>query len=635
MAPDWTAEQLDVIQASGDSRILVQAGPGTGKTAVACARVAHLIEAEGVLPHQILVISFTNAAIHEFRNRIMNCMSDPELASGLRITTLDSFSASLQSGFVPDVSFSGDFTESIKATSDLIFSNQDALEYIKNVQHLVLDEAQDISGARTELLLDFIYKFEKNCGVSVFYDSAQAIYGFAGDGEESFPGIILPIAIKSYNEELQLSFIERVLTKIHRTSDSNLITLFDHGRLSLNSPEKSAADIYSDTRKIISDMKHLEVGSFEELLKSKTDLTNTLILFRSRVETLSASADMGLLPRRIRLPGMTIPLEPWIARVLYDWGSDPEENWDGVHVEKIPFLELFPKRVPLDEFDANYAWDLLMRHAGVDKNRISLRTLTEKLSRSNPPLDFCMPEYGHGGPIFSTIHRAKGREAEAVYLYMPKLFAVDKKTQDEVLEEARVLFVGATRARSSLGLGVPKSYLPRGTAPSGRAFAVMSKQARMVRFELGRKIDMNPIFVVGKNYIREDEKYGLHQFLWKNRRKVVPLNAYTVESNGTYRYQVKVDESHHEYSGKTVCWFDENLTRDLWAIAKHLQPSGGLKVPEYFLGFHSLGCYTIVVPPDSLDRKKLHGPWNTTGLALAPLLSGFPITKFPFARRRF
>jgi hypothetical protein len=631
----WTPEQLKVINVDRSERQLVQAGPGTGKTAVACARVAHLIEIQNVLPHEIFLISFTNAAIHELRSRIRSYLSDPDLASGLRITTIDSFSASLQSGFVPDATFSGDFTQSIQSTSDLIFTNLEALEYIKNVQHLIVDEAQDISGARTELILNLIYKFEATTGVTVFYDSAQAIYGFAGDGEESFPGIILPKAISEYNESLSLNFSEKVLVKIHRTNDEKLLNLFDHGRISLNTSEASASDIYSETREIINSQKHLDVGSFDDLLQSGIDLTDALVLFRSRVETLSAASSMGIQKRRIRLPGMTVPLEPWIARALFDWGSDPEDKWDGVHIEKEQFLELFPRRIPKEEFDAYYAWELLLRHAGVDQNRVSLRTLLEKLSRQNPPLDFCMPEFGHGGPIFSTIHRAKGREAEEVFLYMPKIFSMENKSSNQILEEARVLFVGATRAKSSLGIGKPRSFLPRFTAPSGRAFAVTNRQGRMARFEIGRKLDLNATFIVGKNYVGYNEVDELHRFLWKSRNTVVPLNAYTVESNGTYRYEVKVDASHSEYTGKRVCWFDNHLTSDLWAMARELQPGGGLKVPEYFLNFHSLGTSTIVVPPNSIDLKKLHHPWSQNGLALAPMLSGFPMTMFPFARRKF
>ena len=630
----WSREQLDVINADCSVRQLVQAGPGTGKTAVACARVAHLIESQSILPHEILLLSFTNAAIYELRNRIKSYLADPELASGIRITTLDSFAASLQSGFVPEVSFSGNFTESIKSTSELIFSNPDAMDYIRNIKHLIVDEAQDISGVRTELIMSFIFKFGPVTGITVFYDSAQAIYGFAGDGEESFPGVILPLAIADFNEELKMGFSDKTLVQIHRTKDENLIKLFDHGRTSLNNSESTASSVYTATRNIIEEQKHLAVGSFEELKDSNLVLDDSLVLFRSRVETLMAASILETQQRRVRLPGMATPLEPWIARVLHDWGTDPDDDWDGNHIEKAPFLDLFPRRVPIDEFDAAYAWELLLRHAGVDQERVSFRKLREKLSLPNPPLDFCMPEYGHGGPIFSTIHRAKGREARDIFLYMPKPVSMKTKPDDEILEEARVLFVGATRAKQSLALGTPNTYIPSGSAPSGRAFSVISKKSRLVRFELGRKLDMNPVFLVGQGYVGNYEVDELQRFLWKSRKTVVPLNAYTFAANGTYRYEVKVDESHEGYAGKRFFWFDDHLTKDLWAIAKYLDPSGALKVPEYFLNFFSLGATTVVVPPDSLDLKKLHHPWNKNGLALAPLISGFPQTQFPYRRRK-
>ncbi len=40
----WTEEQSEIISSRPSARLLVEAGPGTGKTAVACARVAALVD---------------------------------------------------------------------------------------------------------------------------------------------------------------------------------------------------------------------------------------------------------------------------------------------------------------------------------------------------------------------------------------------------------------------------------------------------------------------------------------------------------------------------------------------------------------------------------------------------------------
>src|SRR5690349_16036668 len=50
---DWDGDQLEVIGSAGTRRLIVDAGPGTGKTAVACARIAHLIDVCGLAPARI------------------------------------------------------------------------------------------------------------------------------------------------------------------------------------------------------------------------------------------------------------------------------------------------------------------------------------------------------------------------------------------------------------------------------------------------------------------------------------------------------------------------------------------------------------------------------------------------------
>jgi len=67
--PNWTKDQEAAIKARG-SNLLVSAAAGSGKTAVLVERIIRLILDDGVDIDQLLIVTFTNAAAGEMRERI-------------------------------------------------------------------------------------------------------------------------------------------------------------------------------------------------------------------------------------------------------------------------------------------------------------------------------------------------------------------------------------------------------------------------------------------------------------------------------------------------------------------------------------------------------------------------------------
>ncbi len=97
--PTWTKEQNDAIL-KDKSNIIVSAGAGSGKTAVLSERVIRKLK-EGVHINELLLLTFTNAAAKEMKDRIRKKMKkegldkELELIDQSYITTFDSYALSI------------------------------------------------------------------------------------------------------------------------------------------------------------------------------------------------------------------------------------------------------------------------------------------------------------------------------------------------------------------------------------------------------------------------------------------------------------------------------------------------------------------------------------------------------------
>ena len=102
--PEWTKEQKRAIQEKG-SNILVAAAAGSGKTTVLVERIIQKIIKDKIDIDRLLIVTFTNAAASEMRERILNALykkidEDPNdahlqrqivLLNKASICTIDSF----------------------------------------------------------------------------------------------------------------------------------------------------------------------------------------------------------------------------------------------------------------------------------------------------------------------------------------------------------------------------------------------------------------------------------------------------------------------------------------------------------------------------------------------------------------
>jgi DNA helicase-2/ATP-dependent DNA helicase PcrA len=102
--------------------LLVLAGAGSGKTRVLTYRIAYLIEDQGVLPGNILALTFTNKAANEMRNRIEKLIGGA--ASTMWIGTFHSICVRILRRDADEIGYTKDF---------VIYDTQDQKTLTKNI----------------------------------------------------------------------------------------------------------------------------------------------------------------------------------------------------------------------------------------------------------------------------------------------------------------------------------------------------------------------------------------------------------------------------------------------------------------------------------------------------------------------
>lgn len=445
---EWDEDQQLVIEAPCSDRLLVSAGPGMGKTSVACSRVGYLIERENITDSNVWLVSFTRTAIAEVKGRISDFAEDPDNVFAVKISTIDSQAWKVRYGFSPDEveKLFGGFEAGITAATELMAERADDIrDAFSNLEHLLIDEAQDITGERARFLLKFIEMLPPECGLTVFYDPAQAIYDYAAEGDLFRFTDGLKTALGSSLQEFSLK-------RIYRTEEPALLRLYEDLRLDiLGNTDVSAEDFKARADLVRS--AAISVGGKQFDQADLAGYDDALVLFRRKIEVAQASFFMSRdgHPHRLRMSGLPRYLRPWLALTL--------GGTDGKSVGRQQFIELYDQANSLHDDlvgddpaqGADQRWEQLRRYGRGESDTLDLVKLRSRLATS-PPDEFALPEFGHKGPILGTIHASKGREADHVFLQINESWGVGSREDEDLAEESRVLFVGATRAKKSLAV---------------------------------------------------------------------------------------------------------------------------------------------------------------------------------------
>lgn len=427
-APD--PEQQLVIAADSRERIVVEAGPGAGKTNTATERVVRLVE-EGLAPSRIVLLSFTRIAVAELRERIRDRLAFTPGIAMVQIHTFDSYAARIV--LAAGAKTAGTYEATIQAATRLLRARDPlVVNLVDPLEHVIIDEAQDLVGSRRAFCEALITEVHRACGITVFGDFAQAIYGYQSPGSEN---------------ETFLNLVQRLpqfrpmrISRDHRARTDSLRSLFRSARDFLRDNEPATRDNYFELRDLI------EASSSETGIRDFTghpSTTRGLILTRYRSSLLEVAEAMRMKGRqfRIRLNDRPLRIEPWLGACL--GGLDPDTR-----VTREAFGQLYDGFQTSISRTADECWEILRELDGAGRSEITVGRVAEELEY--PPSDLVSDHEGTSGPLLSTIHAVKGRQSDRVLMLMN---AERRKEGVNWSEEARTLYVAATRTSDELRTG--------------------------------------------------------------------------------------------------------------------------------------------------------------------------------------
>ena len=164
--------QMDIISDKGSRCIVVAAGPGSGKTRVLVHKLASLLLLEDVKHEQLLMLTFSRAAATEFKQRLMELIGNA--AHFVEIKTFHSYCFDLL-GRIGNLEDSKNVVS--KAAEMICQGEVEPNKIGKTV--LVIDEAQDM-GTEEHALVKALMTNNEEMRVIAVGDDDQNIYEFRG-----------------------------------------------------------------------------------------------------------------------------------------------------------------------------------------------------------------------------------------------------------------------------------------------------------------------------------------------------------------------------------------------------------------------------------------------------------------------
>lgn len=417
--------QLEIISDKDSRYIVVAAGPGSGKTRVLVHKLASLLMLEDVKHEQLLMLTFSRAAATEFKQRLMELIGNA--AHFVEIKTFHSYCFDLL-GRIGNLDDAKNVVA--EAANMIIRGDVEPNKIGKTV--LVIDEAQDMSIDEYSFIKALITNNEEMRVIAVG-DDDQNIFEFRGSDSKYM--------FKLLNEEGSKLY---EMTENYRSSQ-NVVNYANSFIKNINNRMKNTPIIpirnYSGCVEVVHhESEYMYQPIVENLIQNKRD-ESTCVLTQTNEEAVIMVALLRKYGIRGKLIQSMDGFSFWnLAEIRYflkclNKGNKvpiiPQQLWDEA---KLATFSMYAKSNSL-----NYVKRCIELFEQI--NKVKYYSDFREFIYESSVEDFC--DISDADVVVSTIHKAKGREFDDVYMLLSDYYSKD----DNLI---RRFYVGMTRAKNRL-----------------------------------------------------------------------------------------------------------------------------------------------------------------------------------------
>lgn len=417
--------QLEIISDKDSRYIVVAAGPGSGKTRVLVHKLASLLMLEDVKHEQLLMLTFSRAAATEFKQRLMELIGNA--AHFVEIKTFHSYCFDLL-GRIGNLDDAKNVVA--EAANMIIRGDVEPNKIGKTV--LVIDEAQDMSIDEYSFIKALITNNEEMRVIAVG-DDDQNIFEFRGSDSKYM--------FKLLNEEGSKLY---EMTENYRSSQ-NVVNYANSFIKNINNRMKNTPIIpirnYSGCVEVVHhESEYMYQPIVENIIQNKR-YGNSCVLTQTNEEAVIMVALLRKYGIRGKLIQSMDGFSFWnLAEIRYflkclNKGNKvpiiPQQLWDEA---KLATFAMYAKSNSLC-----YVKRCIELFEQI--NKVKYYSDFREFIYESSVEDFC--DISDADVVVSTIHKAKGREFDDVYMLLSDYYSKD----DNLI---RRFYVGMTRAKNRL-----------------------------------------------------------------------------------------------------------------------------------------------------------------------------------------